>query len=426
MENKGFKYVTRIAEEEIKRKLRTSGAVIIVGPKYCGKTTTASLFAKTHHSFATPTEIDLYSANIKMAIKGETPILIDEWQNIPLVYDEIRVEIDKTGGAFGQYILTGSNSLLDFDEIIHSGVGRFSTSFMYPFSLYESGESSGKVSLKEIFDGKEEIFSLEDDKTLLDIAHYIVRGGWPTSITIENREDSYEVASSYIDGAINYKSRNKRSHFPDPFLAESIFKSYARNVSSPTPYTTIIEDVKAQNGRKLDDETFSSYIQKIRELFLIKDVGAWNPNLRSKVSIRSTPVRQFIDPSLAAASLSLGPRDLLGDLHSFGLFFESLCIRDLRVYSQANRAEVSRYRDNDGLEVDAIVHKKNGDWGAIEIKLGGKDQIESAAKSLLRLKNKIDYSTYKAPSFLTILTATGNAYTREDGIHVFPITMLKD
>lgn len=426
MENPNFKYVKRIAEEEFARKLRTSGAVIIVGPKYCGKTTTASIFAKSKHSFATQSKIDLYSTNVKMALKGENPILIDEWQNIPLIYDEIRVEVDRNGGRFGQYILTGSNTLLDYEQIVHSGVGRFSTSFMYPFSLYESGESSGKVSLRELFLGKKEIFFPGEEKTILDVAHCIVRGGWPTSIAIEDKEDSYEIAADYLNGAIHYKSKNDKNHFPDPSLAEALFKSYARNISSPTPFTTILEDIRAHEGRRVDDETLSSYLGKMRDLFLVKDVEAWNPNLRTKAVARTSPTRQFVDPSLAAASLDLGPSDLLGDLKTFGLFFESLCMRDLRVYSQASRAGVSHYRDSDGLEVDAIVHNKKGEWGAFEIKLGGAEQIERAAKNLLKLKSKIDYTNFKNPSFLAVLTSNGNAYTREDGVHVLPITMLKD
>lgn len=420
-----FKYIKRIAEKELLRKIRTSGCVLITGPKYCGKTTIAEQFAKSSHSFSTLSKINLYSSNIKMALIGEAPTLIDEWQNIPLVWDEIRDEIDHRHGKFGQYILTGSVHPVDYDEIMHSGEGRFSKVVMYPFSLFESGESNGNVSLGDLFNKKESIFFNEGSQTLLDIAHYICRGGWPTSLNV-GREDSLEIAKNYLFGIINYKNREKKQYFPNTSTASLVLKSYARNISTEVAFTTLLKDINEHDGINYDDETLTSYIERFKNLFVIDDIEAWNPNLRSEASIRTKPTRHFVDPSLAAVALGISPNDLLNDFNSFGLFFEDLVVRDLKVYSQAINASVAHYRDNDGLECDAIIHKANGDWGAFEIKLGGQELIKQACSKLLALKKKIDYTRFKEPSFLAVITATGSSMTTEDGIHIIPITMLKD
>ncbi len=420
-----FKYIKRIAEKELLRKIRTSGCVLITGPKYCGKTTIAEQFAKSSHSFSTLSKINLYSSNIKMALIGEAPTLIDEWQNIPLVWDEIRDEIDHRHGKFGQYILTGSVHPVDYDEIMHSGEGRFSKVVMYPFSLFESGESNGNVSLGDLFNKKESIFFNEGSQTLLDIAHYICRGGWPTSLNV-GREDSLEIAKNYLFGIINYKNREKKQYFPNTSTASLVLKSYARNISTEAAFTTLLKDINEHDGINYDDETLTSYIERFKNLFVIDDIEAWNPNLRSEASIRTKPTRHFVDPSLAAVVLGISPNDLLNDFNSFGLFFEDLVVRDLKVYSQAIDASVAHYRDNDGLECDAIIHKANGDWGAFEIKLGGQELIKQACSKLLALKKKIDYTRFKEPSFLAVITATGSSMTTEDGIHIIPITMLKD
>ena len=420
-----FKYIKRIAEKELLRKIRTSGCVLITGPKYCGKTTIAEQFAKSSHSFSTLSKINLYSSNIKMALIGEAPTLIDEWQNIPLVWDEIRDEIDRRHGKFGQYILTGSVHPVDYDEIMHSGEGRFSKVVMYPFSLFESGESNGNVSLGDLFNKKESIFFNEGSQTLLDIAHYICRGGWPTSLNV-GREDSLEIAKNYLFGIINYKNREKKQYFPNTSTASLVLKSYARNISTEVAFTTLLKDINEHDGINYDDETLTSYIERFKNLFVIDDIEAWNPNLRSEASIRTKPTRHFVDPSLAAVALGISPNDLLNDFNSFGLFFEDLVVRDLKVYSQAINASVAHYRDNDGLECDAIIHKANGDWGAFEIKLGGQELIKQACSKLLALKKKIDYTRFKEPSFLAVITATGSSMTTEDGIHIIPITMLKD
>ncbi len=420
-----FKYIERIAEKEISKKLRTSGCVLITGPKYCGKTTVAQQFSKSSHSFSTLTKINLYSSNIKMALAGDAPTLIDEWQNIPLIWDEIRDEIDRRHGKFGQYILTGSVHPIDYDEIMHSGEGRFSKVVMYPFSLFESGESNGVISLGELFNKKDGVFFMEGKQTLLDIAHYICRGGWPTSLNLD-KEDSLDIAKNYFFGIVNYKNKEKKQYFPNASIATLVLKSYARNISSEAALTTLIKDINEHDGIKYDDETLISYIEKFKNLFVIDDIEAWKPNLRSEASIRSKPTRHFIDPSLAAVALGISSDDLLNDFNTFGLFFEDLVVRDLKIYSQSIDASISHYRDNSGLECDAIIHKRNGEWGAIEIKLGGKELIDKACANLEKLKNKIDYTRFKKPSFLAVITATGSAMTTKDGIHIIPITMLKN
>lgn len=420
-----MKYINRLVDKKIFAKLNSSGAVLITGPKFCGKTTSCKQVAKTIHSFSTKRNIDLYSIDCRNALLGDTPILIDEWQNIPEIWDEIRNEIDERG-ELGQFLLTGSISKLNYDEIIHSGVGRFSKIVMYPFSLYESGESNGYVSLNELFTKPNlNIFNINNDKSIHDVAFYLCRGGWPTSIKLE-KEYALEVSNNYIDGIINYKSKDEQNYFPRPNVAEMVLKSYARNISSQASYITMINDVKISNNIKIDDETFTSYLEKLISLFVIEDIPAWNPNLRSKTSIRTTPTRHFVDTSLATQVLKIGPNDLLNDLNTFGLFFEDMCVRDLKIYASSIDGTVYHYKDSDNLEVDAIVHLKNGDWGAFEIKLGGEKLINEGIEALEKLYRKIDYSKFKNPSFLAVITAAGSCYKTKNGIYIIPITMLKD
>ena len=420
-----MKYISRLIDKKITAKLKTSGAVLITGPKFCGKTTTCKQHAKTIHSFSTKKNIDLYSIDYRSALIGETPVLIDEWQNIPEIWDEIREDVDNRGET-GQFLLTGSISKLNHDEIIHSGVGRFSRIVMYPFSLYESNESNGLVSIKELFENKEyKIFNPTPNGSLSDVAFYICRGGWPTAINIE-KEYALDVSANYLDGVINYKSKDEKNYFPRPKIAELLVKSYARHISTQASLTTIMKDIKENNNTTMDDETFSNYLEKLYSLFIIEDIQSWNPNLRSKATIRTTPTRHFIDSSIATQALGISPNDLLNDLNSFGLFFEDMCIRDLKVYSDAIGGKVYHYRDSDNLEIDAVIHLKNGKWGAFEIKLGGEKLINEGIKSLKKLYNKIDYSKFNTPEFLAVITATGPCYKTKDGIYIIPITMLKD
>lgn len=418
-------YIPRLIDNKIKIKLKTSGAVLITGPKFCGKTTTCKQIANTIHSFSTKRNIDLYSIDPKKALLGFPPILIDEWQNIPEIWDEIRDEVDSRG-ELGQFLLTESILKLNYNEIIHSGVGRFSKVVMYPFSLYESNESNGLVSLSDLFNNKNyDVFNTTSNGSLEDIAFYICRGGWPTAINLD-RQYALEVSATYLDGIINYKSNDEKNYFTRPKIAELLIKSYARNISTEAPYTTIIKDIKDSNNITLDDETFTSYLDKLYSLFVIEDVPAWNPNLRSKTAIRTTPTRHFIDTSIATQALGIFPNDLLNDINTFGLFFEDLCIRDLRIYADSIDGKLYHYRDSSNLEIDAIIHLKNGKWGAIEIKLGGEKLINDGVESLKKLYNKIDYSKFKTPEFLAVITATGPCYKTKDGIFIIPLTMLKN
>lgn len=419
-----MEYKNRIIEELIDKKLRTTGVVLVTGPKYCGKTTTCEIKSNYKHSFSTKEQIALYGMNIKSALLGNTPVLIDEWQNIPAIWDEVRNEVDKRN-LFGQFIFTGSVQPKDYDDIIHSGEGRFSRVVMYPFSLFESGESSGKFSLKELFEKSINVFEINNPTTLEDIAHYICRGGWPTSLMVD-KEDSLEIADNYLTGIINYKSRDKNNYFHNPKYAELIIRSFARNISTEAAYQTLLADIKSSDNTSMDDETLTNYIEKLENLFVIEDLPAWNPNLRSKTVIRTTPTRHFVDTSIACASLGISPKDLLNDLNTFGLMFEDMVIRELRVYTQGYKGKIYHYRDKDGLECDAVIHMKNGDWAAIEVKLGGEELINDGITSLRKIKNKIDYSRFKAPTFMAVITACGAAYKTDDGIFVIPITMLKN
>ena len=418
------KYRKRIIEELKNKKLRTSGAVLVTGPKYCGKTTTCMMMAKSEHSFSTKGQIQLYGINIKRALVGETPVLIDEWQNIPEIWDEVRDEVDKRN-EFGQFLFTGSVQPANYDEIIHSGEGRFSRVVMFPFSLYESGDSNGLVSINDLFENPDkDYFDLNDRITLDDIAYLICRGGWPTSLMVD-KEDSLEISYNYYEGLINYKSRDEKNYFNNRKYAELIIRSFARNISSEAAYTTILSDIKKSDNTSIDDETLTSYIQKLENLFVLMDLDAWNPNLRSKTAIRTTPTRHFVDTSIATASLGISPNDLINDTNTMGLFFEDMVIRDLRIYTQGLKANLYHYRDKAGLECDAVIHMKNGNWAALEVKLGGENLINEGLESLRKIKNKIDYSRFKEPSFLAVITACGPLYKTKDGIFVIPINMLK-
>ena len=417
-------YRKRIVEELIKKKLRTSGAVLVTGPKYCGKTTTCKMMSNSEHSFSTKSQIELYNINIKRALVGNTPILIDEWQNIPEIWDEVRNEIDNRN-EFGQFIFTGSVQPANYDEVIHSGEGRFSRVVMFPFSLYESGDSSGVVSINEIFENpNKDYFDLNEKFTLDDVAYLICRGGWPTSLMVD-KDDSLEISYNYFDGLINYKSRDEKNYFNNKKYAELIVRSFARNVSTEASYSTILNDIKQSYNTTIDDETLTNYIQKLENLFVLMDLDAWNPNLRSKTTIRTTPTRHFVDTSIATASLGISPNDLINDINTFGLFFEDMVIRDLRIDTQGLKGNLYHYRDKDGLECDAVLHLRNGKWAAFEVKLGGESLINEGLESLRKIKNKIDYSRFKEPTFLAVITACGPLYKTEDGIFVFPINMLK-
>ena len=403
---------------------------MIVGPKDVGKTTTAKQFAKTVYAFDEKAKIDFYKINLSTTLSGDKPILIDEWQNILEIYDLIRIKVDEDS-EFGEFILTGSVIPLEDEEIegkiFHSGAGRFSFIEMYPMSLYESNESLGNISLNELFINKNFSFSMyESPSSLEDIAYYICRGGWPISLKIKEREDALEVARNYYDAILNTKTNKGKRYFKDTKIAERILIEYARNISSEASLTKMFEKIKNKNPL-LSNYMFNEYLEKFMNLYILKDIESWNPNLRSKVISRVSSIHHFVDPSLAVAALDISPSTLLNDLNTFGLFFEDLVIRDLRVYSEYSlNASIKHYRDKSGLEVDAVITRRNGEWGAIEIKLGGEEAINKGLSSLRKLKEKIDYEKEKEPSFLAVITGVSSSYKTKDGIYVFPITNLKD
>ena len=422
-----MKYLRRYIERDIERALKSAGAVVVAGPKFCGKTTTSMLFLNSFIKLNTNSRIKLARLNPAQTLIGEYPRLIDEWQTVPEIWNCVKEDLDNNY-VFGKYILTGSSTPVDKSEIHHSGAGRIASVFMRPMSLFESGESKGSVSLRDLFDGKElSTFDENDGFTLQDVAFLVCRGGWPISV-ISPREVSLDVTRNYYNGLFvfedcdNENFRNKK-----PEILKMILRSYARNISSEASKQTIIEDVRQSNERTMDTKTFDDYLEALSDLFIISDIAAWCPRIRSKTSIRSTPTRHFVDTSIACRALNIFPEDLMNDLQSFGLFFEDFAVRDLSIYAQALGGEVRHYRDNAGLECDAVVHLEDGRWGAIEIKLGGDKLIQDGAHSLMLLKEKIaGKSSEPSPSFLMVLTARGSLYRREDGIFVVPINCLRE
>ena len=419
-------YYTRLIEKEIELKLRTSGAVVVAGPKFCGKTTTCMLYQKSFVKLNTKQSITMARMNPKGVLSGEKPRLIDEWQKAPDIWNQVKDDLD-FDYQFGKYILTGSSTPADKTEVHHSGAGRITPVRMRPMSLWESKESKGTISLMDLFDGKDNYpWDMNAEITLDDIAFLMCRGGWPISVQAP-KDIAVEITKNYYNSLFVFEDcENERFRNKRPDVLKMILRSYARHISTEAAISTIIADVRQSNERTMDAKTFDDYMEALKDLYVLEDLPAWNPNIRSKTSIRSTPTRHFIDTSIACRSLGISPNDLKNDLESFGLFFEDFAVRDLSVYANAIGGTVSHYRDNTGLECDAVLHLEDGRWGAIEIKLGGDELIEHGAKSLKTLRNKIaEKSEEKAPSFLMVLTAIGGAYKREDGVYVAPINLLK-
>ena len=419
-------YYERLIEKEIERELKSSGAVFVAGPKFCGKTTTCMKYQKSFVKLNTKQAIAMARMNPRGVLDGETPRLIDEWQKAPDIWNQVKDDLD-FHYEFGKYILTGSSTPADKTEVHHSGAGRIAPVRMRPMSLWESKDSKGTVSLAELFKGGKPIsWDLNSDFSLSDVAHLICRGGWPISV-LAPKEIAIEITKNYYNGLFVFEDcENERFRNKNPEIMKMIVRSYARHISTEAAVSTIIADVRQSNERTMDTKTYDDYNEALNDIFIIEDMPAWNPNIRSKTSIRSTPTRHFVDTSIACRALGAGPEDLLNDLESFGLFFEDMAVRDLRIYSDVLGGEVRHYRDNAGLECDAVIHLENGSWGAVEIKLGGDDLIEAGASSLKLLKAKIEEkSNEKSPSFLMVLTAVGGAYQREDGVFVVPINLLK-
>ena len=421
-------YKKRIADLIIERRLQGKGAVLIEGPKWCGKTTTAKQYAQSLLDLGDSTilsnaQISL-QVNPKSLLVGDVPRLIDEWQTIPSLWDMIRSEVDRRQDV-GQFILTGSSVPIEQEKIVHSGTGRIGRITMRPMSLWESGESNGGVSLNDLFEGKK-IDIQNSDLTLEDIAYLICRGGWPKAtllnknIALDEAFDYYEaIYKTDIHRVDNVRRNSERTRL--------LLRSYARNQGSSVSLNLLANDIKNNDNVSITYETVSDYIDALKKLFVIEDMPAWNPNLRSKSAIQTSDTRYFIDPSIAVNALSIGPSDLMNDLQTFGLFFESMAVRDLRVYADALQGNIFHFRNSAGLKCDAVLHRRDGTYGLIEIKLGGANLIEQGAKTLLNLVNKIDGEKMPMPSFLMVLTAIGDySYQRpNDGVWVVPIGCLK-
>ena len=422
-------YRDRIADKLLGEKLDAMGAVLIEGPKACGKTTTAEQQAKSILYMDDPDtmiqNLQLAETNIKRLLQGDTPRLIDEWQIAPQLWDAVRFETDHRKND-GLFMLTGSAVPADDSKIHHTGAGRFAWLTMRPMSLWESGESSGEVSLGELFSHPDKVDGA-NSLTMENVAFAICRGGWPKSVNKKTAKAALSQVKEYFEAITRSDISRVDGVDRDQHRAKRLMRSYARLQGAMAGIPTIVADMKTNEPEGMSDETVVSYIKALKKIFVIEDMPAWNPNLRSKTAIRTSDTRYFVDPSIAIAALGLGPDDLLNDLETMGLLFETLCVRDLRVYADANDGDVFHYRDKNGLECDAVVHLRNGSYGLIEIKLGGETLIEEGASNLNSLANMIDTTKMKKPSFKMVLTAVGQyAYLRTDDVMVVPIGCMKD
>lgn len=421
-------YRPRIADKLLERKLKGKGAVLVEGAKWCGKTTTSEQICNSVLYMSDPQKreqnIQLARLNPTLLLRGEKPRLIDEWQVAPKLWDAVRFEADHSR-ELGLFILTGSSVPPDMSDVIHSGTGRFGWIKMRPMSLWESGESTGDISLSKLFNGETDIAGISN-LDLERIAFVTCRGGWPLSIDMED-EIALDQAFDYVAAVEKRDIQMADGVERDATRVHRLLRSYSRHQGMQVSYAAIKDDLIENEGDSFDTDTVISYIKALKRIFVIEDVEAWNPNLRSKTAIRSSDTRYFTDPSIATAALGLGPSDLIADLNTFGLIFETLCMRDLRVYAEALNGNVYHYRDKNGLECDAVIHLRDGRYGLIEIKLGGDKLIGQGAATLLTLAEKIDTTKMKSPSFLMVLTATGDyAYRRGDGVLVVPIGSLKN
>ncbi|MCM1140557.1 MAG: DUF4143 domain-containing protein [Muribaculum sp.] len=423
-------YKPRIADTLLAKKLKGMGAVLIEGPKWCGKTTTAEQQARSVIYMDDPAtkkgNIEAAAISPSLILNGATPRLIDEWQIAPGLWDAVRFTVDHNGED-GMFILTGSAvpPLEEEDKLrMHSGTGRIARIKMRPMSLWESGDSSGKISLKSLFNGESQEAAC--DISLEDIAYLTCRGGWPRA-TFQEPEIALDRATDYFEAVVNSDINRTDKSLKNPAKAAILMKSYARLLGSQAPLTAIAADMSSFESNTIDSRTVQAYVDALKLIFVIEDMPAWNPNLRSKTAIRTSDTRYFVDPSIAAAALGVGPSDLLSDLNTFGFFFENLCVRDLRVYAEALNGNVYHFRDSKGLECDSVIHLRNGRYGLVEIKLGGDRLIEEGAANLIKLRDKINTDKMNTPSFMMVLTAVGKfAFQRKDGVYVVPISTLKD
>ena len=419
-----MKYLPRIVDKEIDELMEIMGAVLIEGCKWCGKSTTGLYHAKSVIEFQNPDRKQEYD-NIRntkpsLFLNGEKPRMFDEWQMYPVVWDSVRTDVDHTG-LKGQYILTGSAKPSE-GETMHTGTGRISRVLMRPMSLFESSESTGEVSFGDILAGKD--ISGVSKLSLEDIASIIVRGGWPASISIKS-DAKYRIAKEYVKSLIHEEVRSVDGVERNTEKMQNVLRSLARNISTQVSNSTIEADIRKTSDDDISRPTLTDYLNTLEKLFVIEDVKATNLNLRSKYALRTKPKKYFVDPSIATAILDLKPMDLINDLNTFGFMFESLCIRDLKIYTESLGGDVTFYRDERGFEVDAILRMPSGKWGAIEIKLGA-GYIDEAANKLLKFKEHVDIKKCGEPSFLLVLTGTNYSYKRDDGVYVVSIGTLKN
>jgi len=426
-------YRNRIIDDVLREELDAMGAVLIEGPKACGKTTTAEQASNSVIYMDDPGHREQYlqmaDTDIRYILSGDTPRLIDEWQLAPKIWDAVRFEVDHRKGD-GQFILTGSAvpPPKEKEEMKHSGAGRISWLKMRPMSLWESGNSSGQVSIGELFRHKDNfVVRGENSLNLEQIAFLTCRGGWPKAVNKGFQKSALRQVINYYEAIVRTDISRVDNVERDEERTRRIMRSLARYQGQQVSVQSILDDIKSNDAKELSDKTVYSYINALKSIFVIEDMPAWNPNLRSKYAIRSSDTRYYTDPSIACAAMGWGPNDLMNDLKTFGFLFEALCVRDLRVYAQSLDGQVYHFRDKSGLECDSVVHLRNGDYGLVEIKIGGEKLINEGAANLLELKSLIDIDKMKSPSFVMILTAVGNyAYRRSDGVMVVPIGCLKN
>lgn len=420
-----FEYKPRLIDEEIDEYLEMIGAILIEGPKWCGKTTTAEQHARSSIKLQDTDQSENYLRWAKVQpsvlLEGKKPRLIDEWQMAPILWDAVRNSVDELHED-GLYILTGSTTI-DKVKVMHTGTGRIHRVVMRTMSLYESGESNGKISILELFENPDmRIDGIESSLSVKDLIFAACRGGWPESLNKKSEKAQLFVAKSYVKNICEINVSSFDDVKRDPQKVRNILKSYSRNISTLASNSTILADINSE-FQNISKNTYYNYINALKRLFVIEDVPAWSPNIRSKSSIRSSPKKEFIDPSIAVAAMGLSPQSLMDDLNTFGFIFETLCLRDLRVYTSKKWGEISYYRDRNGLEADCVIHLENGDYALIEFKLGS-DEIEKGAKNLLKLKNLLKEKNFKEPKFLAVITGGRYAYTTEDNVKIIPIACL--
>lgn len=419
-----IEYIPRISDRVLDRKLHTSGAVLITGCKWCGKTMSAEQFAKSVIYMQDPDKSATYLAMAdtkpSLLLGGSAPRLIDEWQMAPVLWDAVRHEVDRRRKQ-GQFILTGSAVPVD-NATAHTGTGRISRMMMRTMSLFESKDSNGAISLSALFDGTQEDGAFSAI-SVEEMSYLICRGGWPMSLSLP-RGYALDVARDYVDAIVEEDISRVDKIERNPQRTMTLLRSLSRNICTMVSNTTVLADF-GDSGTSMSIPTLDSYLNALRRIFVIEDIPAWSPSLRSKTALRTSSKRDFVDPSIAAASLRMSPERLLNDFNTFGFMFESLCVRDMRVYAQANDGDIYHYRDKNELEADIIVALRDGRWAPVEVKLGEK-QIEEAAAHLIKLSEKIDTEKMGKPSFMMVLTAGEYAYRRKDGVWVVPLGTLRD